>query len=228
METIRDRHLLYIPSREIERVLRSQGEVAIPSPSECRQADLLHWPILSLCGAYYDLCFQHRQVPTQEQMVSHYFSSNRDNASRIAEPVYQAMRMRVQRAYNTLIAEHHLLALCVESNRFDACTKSEALDLTGMVDILVRVADYEMGIAIQIRSSEAMKWQRIKARRQQVRDKAGHNLWEGPVLPLEMNFREMQQIAGIHLFTPIPWIPRIRRAIEQDRQALSGFGQLSF
>lgn len=228
MEIIRDRHLLYIPSREIERVLRSQGEVAIPSPGECRQADLLHWPKLSLCGAYYDLCFNHRQVPTQDQMVSHYFSGNKEHASRITEPIYQAMRKRVQRAYNTLIAEHHLLALCVESNRFSACTKSEALDLTGMVDILLRVDDFEAGIAVQVRSAEAIKWKGIKARRQQVRDHAGHNLWEGLVLPLEMNFREMQEVAGIHLFTPIPWIPRIRRLIEQERQALSGFGQLRF
>lgn len=226
MQVVHDRHLLYIPSREIERILISQGEVVIPSHEDCELADFVLWPTLSLVGAYYDICFHYRQAPTQEQMISHYFSSNREHASGSPKEVYQAMRMRVARAYNSFIAEHHLLALCIESNRFDACAKSEQLDVSNMVDMLLRMGDFEMGFAIQVPGKWAEKFRTIKAVRQEVRNAKHETIWKGWVSPLEMDFRKMQRIAGIHLFTPIPWVSHIRQVIVEEQQRLAGFGQL--
>jgi len=225
MQVIHDRHLLHIPSREIERVLVSQGQLDVPSHVECQAADFEHWPTLTLVGAYYDICFHYRQAPTQEQMVSHYFSINRVHASESTKEVYQAMRRRVARAYNSLVAEHHLLSLCIESNRFDACAKSEQIDISSSVDLLLRVESFEMGFDIQVPTKHSDMFREIKAERQEVRNRNGQSVWKGWVCRLRMNFSSMQQLVGIHLFTPIPWVSLIRHAIDEERRRLAGFGQ---
>lgn len=228
MQVVHDRHLLHIPSREIERVLISQGKVVIPSPRDCATADFVHWPTLTLVGAYYDICFHYRSAPTQEQMISHYFSGNREHASESTKEVYQAMRKRVARAYNSLVAEHHLLSLCIESNRFDACAKSEQIDISSSVDLLLRVERFEMGFDIRVPTKHSDMFREIKAERQEVRNRKGETVWKGWVHRLRMNFSEMQQLAGIHLFTPIPWVSRIRQIIDEEHQRLQGFGQIPF
>ncbi|MBA7703481.1 hypothetical protein ES703_112267 [subsurface metagenome] len=226
MQVIHDRHLLYIPSREIERVLISQGQLDVPSPVECQAADFVHWPTLTLVGAYYDICFHYRQAPTQEQMISHYFAGNREHASESTKEVYRAMRKRVARAYNSLVAEHHLLSLCIESNRFDACAKSEQIDISSSVDLLLRVESFEMGFEIRVPTKHSDMFGEIKAERQEVRNRVGQTVWKGWVCRVRMNFSKMQQLAGIHLFTPIPWVSRIRQTIDEERRRLAGFGQL--
>ncbi len=224
MQVNQDRILLHIPSREIERALWAQGDLVVPSVSDCAQADYLHWEPLSFCGAYYDICFNYRHTPTQEQMITHYFAANCEEVPRATESERRAMRSRTARAYNSLIAEHHLLALCIESNRFDTCSKSELFDLTGMVDLLLRVGNLEVGLDIQIPTRHAEKWIEIKRRRQQLRLRDGRVFWEGVVLPLKMDFHQMQRVAGIHLFTPVPWIKTIRQLIEQEQRCLMGTG----
>lgn len=205
-----DRHLLYIASWAIEDSLRSQGELWVPRPEQTQAADLLHWPGLSLCGAYYDLCFSHRSAPSQKAYLDLYMGCHEDEVG--VGQVRDAMKARAARAYNSLVAEHHLMSLCIESKMFDACYKAESLDLLGMVDLVVRVGPNQVGFAIQVPTREAAYWRKVKAERQARRAVK----WEWPIEELFMNFDQMKELSGIHLFTE-DWVEIIWGKASQYR-----------
>lgn len=196
-----DRHLLYIASRAIEARLKLQ-KLRVPSWDECRAADNVGWKEPSQVGCYYDICFRTRDTPTQEEFVAFYLRCHENKAP--ASWLLDAMSARVARSYNSLVAEHHLLALCIESGRFDACYKAESLDLAGMVDLVVRIGANQAGFAIQVPTRGGSKWLQVKRKRQ---EKRGHP-WEWPLLNIMMDFNRMQEVAGIHLFTP-RWVPTL-------------------
>ena len=96
MITQKDRHLLYIASREIERCV-SQQLLRSPKSYETAPADRL--PQFgqtqpTLVGAYYDLCFQYEDTPTQQVYVDFYVQCHEAEFQQITPTTGEAMKAR--------------------------------------------------------------------------------------------------------------------------------------
>ena len=191
--------LIYIPSLQIREAVAKQ-DLWVPRPSECKAADFLNTfrHGVSMVGAYFTLCSSKQALPTQEEYVPFSLNCHEDAIRTLSKEQLDAMKARLARAYNTYVAEHSLLSLCIESGEFYDCYKTEELNTHSSVDLIVKLKETSnpIGFAIHISTPEAKKWQPIKDGRQKARGKR----WQWTLLHIHAEFWRMEKVGNIHLF----------------------------
>jgi len=196
------RELMYLHSSEIERQVGCQALIECPYGDSTERADYRLWKEMSFVSAYYAFLSTQRRLPSQQEYVKCFFEGNQGSVARSPNDIRQSMRCRAQRNYRIFVCEHHLFSLCIESQYFQLAYKSEELDLEGTVDLVLRLrnCDMEVGIALKTRGRASEKWDILKERRREVRDKAHGLLWEGPIIPHHRDTRRMRNVNNLHLF----------------------------
>lgn len=191
--------LIYVPSTKIRESVEKQ-DLWVPSPEECKAADLLGTFAsgISMVGSYFDLCSTNQMIPSQEDYISSSLKFHSRDIGSLSTEQLNAMKARLARTYNTLVAEHSLLSLCTESGNFCECYKEELLNTHESVDLVVKLNEdsHPIGFAIHLSTPGAKKWQVTKNIRQAGRGKR----WPWPVKHIWADFKRMQRVSNIHLF----------------------------
>jgi len=189
-----DRHLVLVPPERIAAVFSSQ-RLYSPEQRDTAPADDIKWDGLTLVGAYYDCVFATLDCPTAGAFWDHYINEHDDQARAYDETVTTAMKWRALRFYNSQVLEHQLMGYMAGLGMFRSVSKSEALDTSSGVDIVIVLQDgKEVGLQLSSPSRMGAQYGNKKARRQQQRDANGESTWNGPVVNATYDYKMMAKI----------------------------------
>lgn len=195
-----NRALLYVPCLAIEGRLNLHPP-AIVHGEQTRLGDNVFWKE-TFIGAYYDICFETRNVPTQQEVVARYVALNRAAYEAATPAVREAMILRTKRNYLPLVREHHFFSLCAESKLFSAVFKSEDYDLNSKVDLILTYDGRERGVALVGYTPRSAYWEQVKEGRPRTLS------WQGEMYVLRYEPQRLPTVGGVYLFTPqwVEWL----------------------
>lgn len=194
------RALLYVPCHSIEgRLNRHPPEIV--HGAQTRLADNIYWEY-TFVGAYYDICFEVRALPTQEEVVTRYITLNRASYETATPAVRDGMILRAKRNYLPLVREHHFFSLCAESGHFSAVFKSEDYDLNSKVDLILTYDGRERGVALVGYTPRSAYWEEVKEGRPRTLS------WQGEMYVLRYEPQRLPTVGQVYLFTPqwVEWL----------------------
>jgi hypothetical protein len=192
--------LLHIATASIERTSDACG-YAKPSDlgyEQDRSAEDMHVSGTTLVEVYYGLCRSLMRIPTQHEFIDKYARDNQQwfaaNASKGS-----GMLFRVARAWPSLVSEHHLFSLFVESGECRTAYKGADEDVSSGSDMRIVGRIAKDNIYIATFSDTPMSW---KMARRKWRKPSGLRLY----MPLNFAGKPEPQIVGgrkmFRLYTP--------------------------